>query len=120
MSPQRDGEATLDDIAPAADVPLRNVYYHFKTKDAIIIIIAADVERRPDGTRTAADGQVAPQLPGLGGHRSADADPGPDDLARGRHPDHEHGLLVPIGGAGRHATVHCYPLTPFRLTIRPR
>ena len=41
--------------------------------------------------------QVSALLPGLGGHRGPDPDPGPGDLPLGREPQREHGLLVVLG-----------------------
>ena len=41
--------------------------------------------------------QVPALLPGLGGHRGPDPDPGPGDLPLGRQAEREHGLLVVLG-----------------------
>ena len=35
-------KSTLADIAAAADVPLGNVYYYFKTKDALVSAVIED------------------------------------------------------------------------------
>jgi AcrR family transcriptional regulator len=54
-------KSTLADIATAAQVPLGNVYYYFKTKDALVAAVIEDYQRNYEGLSA-----------GFGQHQPAD------------------------------------------------
>jgi AcrR family transcriptional regulator len=53
-------KASLADIAAAADVPLGNVYYYFKTKDALVSAVIESYRSRHQGMRAQLDEQEGP------------------------------------------------------------
>jgi AcrR family transcriptional regulator len=53
-------KATLAGIATAAEVPLGNVYYYFKTKDALVAAVIEDYQRRYEGLSAGFDQHQQP------------------------------------------------------------
>ncbi len=53
-------KATLADIATAAEVPLGNVYYYFKTKDALVAAVIDDYQHRYEGLSAGFDQHEQP------------------------------------------------------------
>jgi TetR/AcrR family transcriptional repressor of nem operon len=54
-------KTTLADIAVAADVPVGNVYYYFKTKDALVAAVLDDYGSSYDGLSAKLERQPTPQ-----------------------------------------------------------
>ena len=53
-------KATLADIAATAEIPLGNVYYYFKSKDALVTAVIDDYQRRYEGLSAGFDQHEQP------------------------------------------------------------